>query len=258
MTRMRTATICLVAAFATWAGTASVAMAVLPEVGRCVKVAKTTGEFKTAGCTGGVAAGGSYDWLAGAGEHSGFIVKAGRTKVEAGPLGSIECAKGQGTGTITSPSTDVISVTFSKCASGGKRCTSEGSPTGAMQVSNWKSIWVDRNQEKTGLPPIQVLVPGESSVVTSGSCEGTAFRITGAVVGSAGGNVNKMARTNTLAYVVSEGVQGPSTYLSREGEVLAATLETEVTIAPEVLFATTLTSVCTNKYEEKLEVKSEA
>jgi hypothetical protein len=92
MTRIKTLALSTIAAASLGAlfAASALAVSVPPEVGRCVAVPPGSGEYELASCTGGVKAGGSFNWELGAIKNK-FVAAGGETIFETVTAEKIKC-----------------------------------------------------------------------------------------------------------------------------------------------------------------------
>ncbi|HWX95362.1 MAG TPA: hypothetical protein VNZ01_00805 [Solirubrobacteraceae bacterium] len=92
MTRTKTLVLSIIAALSLEAliAASSLAVSVPPEVGRCVAVPPGSGEYEVASCTGGIKAGGSFNWAPGAIKNK-FVAGGGETIFETVTAEKIKC-----------------------------------------------------------------------------------------------------------------------------------------------------------------------
>jgi hypothetical protein len=105
-----------------------------PEIGRCVKVAKGTGEFKDAGCEKGFFKGGNYNWIPGPGPKHKFTSTEGLSTFEFNGK-KITCKSDTDSGEYTGPKTDSETIVFNGCESAGFPCTTAGHPAGQIETT---------------------------------------------------------------------------------------------------------------------------
>ncbi len=177
-----------------------------PPSSACVKQKK--GEYTDSTCTtkSAKAKKGTFEKLPG----SGFTSTSGPVVLETAGLSStVTCSSSSGAGEVTGVSTGTERLTLSGCESGGKKCQSEGAestPSGTPGV-------IDTNQLDTRLLGS---AKGVQTQLTSGEhvpyfaefgCEGTHYRVTGALAGVDQGSINLAGTTSTTKFAFEEGEQ---------------------------------------------------
>ncbi len=206
-----------------------------PEYGRCV--AQKHGEYTDGGCrTKAAKAGkGGYEWFAGppsgacvAQKHGEYTdagcanksAKPGKGKFEqlkgpayttsGGPLTletpglatTVKCSSSAGGGEVTGVSTSSLHLTLSGCESGGKACTSEGpnsTPSGTSGVIDANLL--DVNLLGNAVTAWSQLTSGEHSpYLAEFACEGTHYRVSGALAGIQRGDVGSASTASTTSF----------------------------------------------------------
>jgi hypothetical protein len=87
----------------------------LPALGRCVKVAKGTGEYQGGKCLTEVHGTGGYNWLAGAGTARKLAGALGAVTLETTGAKKIACSSGTAAGEYTGAKTQTVTLTLSGC-----------------------------------------------------------------------------------------------------------------------------------------------
>jgi hypothetical protein len=87
----------------------------LPALGRCVKVAKRTGEYQGAKCLTEMPGTGSYNWLAGPGASRKFTGQLAAVTLETTGAKKIVCSAGTATGEYTGAKTETVTLTLTGC-----------------------------------------------------------------------------------------------------------------------------------------------
>jgi len=87
----------------------------LPALGRCVKVARKTGEYAGAKCLTERHGLGNYDFLPGPGAAKKFTAQLGAVTLETTGAKKITCSAGTGTGEYTGAKTETLTLTLSGC-----------------------------------------------------------------------------------------------------------------------------------------------
>jgi hypothetical protein len=196
-----------------------------PEFGRCVKVAKGTGSFKSANCTASLA-GGNYEWLPGPGADNKFTTtsKAGTFVVLSETVAGTKliCHGQIGTGEYTSTKgASNVLWRFTGCESGGGKANSPGQPEGVVVSKPLNgTLGIIKSgetpkQDKLGLD----LFPTElGGPVTEFAVAGLPLVVKGSVVVPV--TANKMQLTTTVKFAESKGKQKPEQFEGVPKDVL--------------------------------------
>jgi len=141
MKRTRVAGLCVLAMFAFSAFVASSASAVIPEFGKCTKVATGTGKYKSAGCS--VLAiettEKKYNWEPGVPAGLGFTSKGGTGELLTVGGKTVTCetqsaVQGEYVSGTDNKHEDGIFVKFQGCKSKGQTCTTAGKNPGELET----------------------------------------------------------------------------------------------------------------------------
>jgi hypothetical protein len=224
MSRSRVAGLAFLVVFVTSAFAAATASAEAPEFGRCVKVAKGTGAFKSANCTSALT-GGSFEWMPGPGASNGFSTasKAGSILTLTETVGGtkIICHSQSGTGEYTSANgTAHVALKFTGCESSGGKAESAGQPEGVVLSKPLNgSLGIIKKgatakQNKVGLD----LVAEEGGALIEFQVAGLAFVVKGSVIVPV--TANKMQLTSTLKFAQAKGKQKPEQFEGEAKDVL--------------------------------------
>jgi hypothetical protein len=196
--------LCLVAMLVTSAVAVSSAVAAGPEYYECAK--KTGGKFeKGCGKEGGK---GGYERTA-VKTPSKYTGTNGKSVLTVfvpgiGIVGDTSCAKAKDTGSIISPTQTETTVTFEKCESEGKKCTSVGEKTkGDIKTNTLEGTLVEAPESKTGIGVTITAKSAENSAEFE--CEGLKIKTKGAVTGEVTGNTTKASKTSKNVFEVNEG-----------------------------------------------------
>jgi hypothetical protein len=210
---------------------ASTAAAEAPEFGRCVKVAKGTGAFKSGNCTE-MLAGGNYEWMPGPGPNNKFTLadkEAATTTFETTRDNLMHCtglsASGEYTGPKTVGNLNVILTGCKAPAAGGLTCTTKGRATGELVLNTLEG---ELGVIEKGETPVQNKVGLDLFPV--GNREGVviAFECTPAAFAEYRGSViikvptKASALTTTLKAIEKKGVQKPERFEGAPRDVLEA------------------------------------
>lgn len=209
MKRITIGGLCLVAAVVTSAFAASIASAATPIYTVCKKVAAGTGEFANKICT---EAGGKEDYEFGAwneGKKTSFTGKSGKSVLDvyipgAGIVGDTECQKAKEAGSLTGAATAATVVTFEKCASSGKTCTS----TNTAKKGDIVTFTLD--EELVAIPGgsgvgQEVKGAGPGGKLAEFDCEGEELSVAGAVVGEVTEDIGVFSKSSSTAFATNAG-----------------------------------------------------
>jgi hypothetical protein len=222
MMRLRTVGVTLVAALAVGSATAATAFAEAPEFGRCAKVAKGTGSFKSGNCTAALA-GGNWEWLPGPGVNNKFSVAktSALWMLERVGGGKIVCTGASGTGEYTGPhAVGAVAITLTGCEAGFK-CNSIGQADGVVVLNPLEGTLgvikkgATPNGNKIGL---DLFPAGKEPLVAQLACGGPLIEIRGSVIVPV--STNKMLLTSTLNFVQKKGKQKPQQFEGEPKDVL--------------------------------------
>jgi hypothetical protein len=206
----------------TVAVSAASASAEAPDVGRCVKVAKGTGSFKSANCTAALA-GGSFEWLPGPGASNKFSVAKTSAfwTLEVGGGPKIVCTGGSGTGEYTSSnSVGAVALTLTGCVDGFE-CNSPGQQDGVVVLNPLEGTL---GVIKAGATPklnkigLDLFPAGHEPFVAEFVCAGVAIQVRGSVIVPV--TTNKMLLTSPLKFVQKNGKQKPEQFEGEPKDVL--------------------------------------
>jgi hypothetical protein len=204
MKRIRIVGLCLIAAFAFSAIAVASASAAGPEFYECAKV--KGGKFeKGCGKEGGkggferkaVKLPSKYTGTNGTSVLTVFVPGIGI-------VGDTKCTKAKDAGAIISPTQTETTVTFEKCESSGKKCTSVGEKTkGDIKTNTLLGTLVATEESKTGVGVTITAKSTENSAEFE--CEGLKIKTKGAVTGEDTGNTEKAAKTSKNVFEVNAG-----------------------------------------------------
>ncbi len=185
---------------------------VLPELGRCVKLAHKTGAYKNSSCTtqSSGADSGRYEWLASPPAKSHFSASAGTVTFEFAKGAKLVCT-GSLAGEYTGAHTASVALTLTGCefdALGSTPCQSVGANPGEIkgEVLEAQLGMIDAGTKPT---VAWVLNPYSQEPLATFECEGQLASLTGSVIGSVR-KVDKMSSTFTLTFTAgAHGTQSP-------------------------------------------------
>ncbi|MGA2319398.1 MAG: IPT/TIG domain-containing protein [Solirubrobacteraceae bacterium] len=222
-----------------------------PEFGRCLKVAKAAGKYKTSACDS-PQTGGSYEWMPGV-VKTGFTSKGGETTLQALGKLSLACTADSSRGAYsrTRYVANVV-ITLSQCESSGVKCSSPGSEAGEIVTRPLQGAlqWVSKAKKKVALDLYPV---GRTGLLTQFSCGGVTFELQGSVLVAL--MAGKMAVTASLPYGASRAQQKPSEYETTAAAKVKDVLEEGLLEAPFEQAGLTVTSDDLTS-EEALEVNA--
>jgi hypothetical protein len=252
--RLGVLVVCLVAAF----GMSAVATATeeLPELGRCLKVAgAATHRYANAGCTieSEGENTGKYEWEPGPGPNAAFTAIAEASDLETVGKVTMKCHAGTARGQFTGPKTDVATITFTGCEYGsptGVPCQTPGARGGEVVTNQLEGALGYISGAHTTKPVIGMrLAPASGTQFASVECSGITVTLSGSVIGTVTGAIDKMAVTSWLKLKASKGKQVPEQLEHGAASVLSAAAGAESEQAG-------LTSAESNTNEEPLEVRA--
>jgi hypothetical protein len=194
----------------------------LPEFGRCVKVARGTGKYKTTTCTTTVTEG-SYEWKPGV-EKAKFATKeAAAVTLEAVGKSKVVCKAETSTGEYSGSTGLKHSViTLTGCESGSAKCTSKSRAEGEVLTNSLEgALGVDKHgaaasKDKIGL---DLFPTGREGLLAEFSCGSIAVKLRGSVIGPITA-IDKMAPTATLKFAGAKGKQKPEAFEGEPADVL--------------------------------------
>jgi hypothetical protein len=221
MKRIRIAGLCLVAVFALSAVVAaSASAATMPTYKVCKKLSKVEGKYHgkysvktcaTEATTKEQEEGkkNKYElgeWNEGKEAAPKFKDANGKSVLKLyvpglGVVGTTECAKAKGTGTIIGPSEGSVTVTFEKCTSSGEVCTSDqvGEKTGDITTSLLTALLILVSKSPVVVASRVFPMPPATTSATF-KCGKTTVETVGAADGEDVGNVGKIAKESTQIF----------------------------------------------------------
>jgi hypothetical protein len=254
MKRVGVLAVCLIAVFA--ASTVATATDELPEIGRCLKVAGVaTHRYATGSCTTRSEGEntGRYEWKAGPGPNPGFTGTAETSYLETVGKTTLQCHAGTARGQFTGRRTDVATITFTGCESGsptGIECRTPGAKAGEVVTSRLQgSIGYISGAGTTKAVVGMRLAPAAGTQFASVECSGMTVTLSGSVIGTVTGAINRMTLSTRLKFKAVKGKQIPERLEGGGTSVLSAAAGAEAEQAG-------LTSNESNINEEPIEVKA--
>jgi len=218
-----------------------------PEFGRCVKVAKGTGEFKTAACDS-LEAGGSYEWVAGTeAARSHFSAAGGSATLESVGHAKVVCSAVSGSGEFSGTREfDDVVLRFTGCEGLGHKCTSPSASEGEL-VSG--ALEGELGWEAEAKHKVALALQAPSGAMLSFSCGGEAVTVTGSVLGSIKAD-GAPSLASKVVYKAAKGKQKPEGFEGGAKAVLSSTFGAGSAEQTGLTLKLTLTG------EEKLEVNA--
>jgi hypothetical protein len=202
------------------------ASAEAPEFGRCVKVAKGAGAFKSANCTIPLA-GGNYEWMPGPGPAGKFttslIPTSFVTLIETVGGTKIICTGEQATGEYTGTKTvGNVLLTFTGCETSGGQVESPGQPNGHVVSSPLEGVlgvWKTGETAKQNKIGLELFPQEAGAPVSQMACNGLPIVLRGSVITHVLTS-NKMLLSSTIKYAQRNGIQKPDRFVAGPASVL--------------------------------------
>ncbi len=223
-----------------------------PELGRCVKLAKATGRFKTALCTA-TSPGentGKYEWEPWPATNNGFKTTGGAATLEAVHKATVKCSATSLTGEFDGTRNAAMTIVASGCAGSlglSGTCQSAGASSGEVRFDPLQArLGVIKAGATPGVGWDLTPVSGADLAVMS--CGGSELSITGSVIGPVTG-VDKMSSSFSLKFKATVGKQSPERFEGGLKETFSF-----VTMAGEEQAGLTVTLTPVN--EEQVEIKA--
>jgi alpha-tubulin suppressor-like RCC1 family protein len=220
------------------------------ELGRCVKVAKGTGKYKTATCTETVASG-NFEWVPGV-VKAGFTTSGEATTLESVEKAKVTCKAEHGSGEfVGTKQVGNVTVTLTGCESatlGGAKCSTAGAAVGEIVTKTLEGAF-GRESKETSKVGLDLFPTGETEQLFEASCGGTAVKVQGSVIGLVT-PVNKMSSTLTTKYKATKGKQAIEHLDEEPNDVLG------MSIGAGALHQTGLTLEVTQTNEEEVEINT--
>jgi hypothetical protein len=221
MKRIKIMGLCLVAVFALAAAAAASASAA-PTYYECKKGAKGSGIYSDKKCSVNVGPGnGKYTLVPGRGKNKVFKGKGGAATLYTPAVGGeVKCATSKDEGFVNASFTgqEKVKVTFGKCVSLGKNCSSSGAKKGEIKTNPLSGTL--GYISATG-PSVGVSLTGEGGKPSAEfNCEGLEIVTTGSVIGPVTGDINTFSKESTDTFKTASGVQVPTKFEGGPKEVL--------------------------------------
>lgn len=237
---------------------ATAAAATAPQLGRCVKVAKHTGDYGSDRCTSAKARG-NFEWMPGAVEPGFSISAQGVEFVNAEEGEHVKCTSATGHGSYEGDTQIVgLSLTFTGCQQRPNTCSSAGAAAGEIVSNPLEGEYVyHRQDDKKAL--LAVFGADRSGPLWSFTCGPETIAILGSLL--AAPTANRMELTNGLGITANhEGEQGETSYQNADEEIVTDVLEEELNEPglSETQFTPVALSMSKNRQtnEEELELNS--
>jgi len=200
MKRIRIVGLCLVAVFAMSAVAAASASA-SPTYKECAKVKAKTGKFATASCT---TEGGTGTWELVSPKKGAYTSTTKVATLETPGVGSVSCKTSKGAGSITSETAATTTVTFSTCATDGKKCTSAGEKAGMIKTFE---LLGSLREPSAGVVETVLAGNGPEGLSAEFSCEGITIKTRGSVGGVDTGDINSAGKTSKQTFNKATGLE---------------------------------------------------
>ncbi len=241
-----------------------IAVAKLPELGRCEKVkgvregpiTRFHGGFNEHCIEENLVKEGEFEWTPGPGPKRKFTGTSGTVTLETVGKTKITCAGATSNGEYTGPKTATVTVAFSGCqrSSTKEPCQSAGAGSGQVVTSPLQGqlgFIQDEFTQATPVPSVGLDLKHEPTLLTAecGSSK-EALSVGGSMIGQIA-VIDKMVPSFTLAFKALEGKQSPEQF---EGGVKDTLSESLGAGSPEQAGVTSKGKL-TN--EEKLQIKAE-
>ena len=204
--------------------------AILPAIGRCVKVAKETGEYENSSCVSRAGGEGKYNWQEGPGSGAKFTSAGAKSTLEGVGGAKVLCKKSSGAGEYTGAKSLTEQITFTGCslASSKASCQSSGAAAGEIKTSSLAGT-LGFIEDQSG-PSDELLVSvgvdlSNATALVAGECAGLTegLKVTGSVIGTIG-KLNRMSKGLMLTDTQSSGKQSPEAFEEEANDTLSATL----------------------------------
>jgi hypothetical protein len=241
------------------------AEAALPELGRCVKIAKGKQgvappyyEFENSACTYRASTGfGKYEFIPGTGAGKRFTGTGLNAKLETASKAKISCTGSTNAGEYTGTRSATLSVTFTGCVglASKEACQSAGAAPGEISTPSLAAeLGFIKNEDVANV--LQVSVGWDlkhDPAIISATCGASnePVVVSGSVIAPISA-IDKMASAFSLNAKASAGKQAPEAFEEQPNDTLTATFGSG---SGEQIGLTT-TEKLTN--EEKLEIKVKA
>jgi alpha-tubulin suppressor-like RCC1 family protein len=225
-----------------------------PEFGRCIKVAKGTGQYKSATCTS-PQAGGAYEWTTEivrrdftiAIKETGSAPLQLKTVKEGQASSSLVCKSASGGGEYsgTKEVRDVTVVMAGCKRSDGATCSSEGAAAGEIITNGLEGVLGLDSTTVKGTKEVRkvgldLFPAGHTGLLFGLTCIGTFAGARGSVIGAM--TTDKMSLTSSAVYSESKARQKPEHFEGLPADILEGTLRSGFVVQMGLKSFMTLTS----------------
>lgn len=198
-------------------------------IGRCQKLATSTGKYRAGSCIEAVE-GGKYEWYAGIAKDNltvadstetvEKVVKSKKVTIETVGKTKLVCGGLSGSGEYLGTTAIAgLTLTLTGCQLGESSCSSAGASSGEIVTKTLTGTlgWREKEANAVGLG----LSPAsEGGALIEAVCGSYTVLVSGGVVGYIT-PVNSMSSTFTLKYKASKGKQSPEGFQGEPAEVLS-------------------------------------
>jgi hypothetical protein len=261
MKRFKITGLCVVAVFAVSLIVSAGASAALPELGRCVKVERKTGEYGYPNCLKLAAGKGSYDWLPGPGALKKFEGTATlSTTLETASKVKIACSNGTFNGEFTGTKTETVTVDLINCEDVATKAKCQSNPANEGEIETPQALEGELGFIVGGEKPLVGLdlkPKSPTTTLVSYMCgKFPEVSLTGVVEGSVIAPIRKIDRMSeafTLSYKSTMGKQIPQQFEGGAKDTLTSQLLVGVEKSTQ---PTVLKTGVEDPNEELLEIKA--
>jgi hypothetical protein len=232
---------CVLAAIVLSGALAAGASAAVPELGRCVLVAKGTGEFIGKNCQqhSTETKKGEYNWLPGAEKNKfeGFSLEGVTLEASSNKAHTIKCAAANAyNGEYTGPKTESVTIDIVGCNLPTTHQKCQSSPVPQKEGEIETTVTGELGFIRTGEKPLPGWdLKGWEVTVTCGQLPETNIpvdKITGSVIGGVL-KFGKMLKEETVKFKATEGKQIPESFVGEPKDVLSSEWTEGVTTTTE-------------------------
>lgn len=198
-----------------------------PDFGRCQKVARGEGKYKTSACDS-LASSGSYEWTPEVQAAASFTSEGGKATLETVGKTKISCAGERAKGEYTGPRTvgDVV-ITLTGCESSTHGCASAGAAEGELVTNPLEGVlgWEKHADElEADRVALDLLPEGQRGHLLDFKCATRTFAVEGSVLASIKDDATP-SLTTRLKYSASKGKQRPERFEGEPTDVLMTSVE---------------------------------
>jgi phosphodiesterase/alkaline phosphatase D-like protein len=196
----------------------------LPELGRCVALAKATGKYTTAACTtkSSGESSGKDEWVPWPAAKNGFTHKNTTATFETIDKSTVKCLENTLTGSYSGSQTATLTISFSGCEAhggAGGKCQSEGAAPGEI-VTHALEGQLGVIKAATVPSVGWDLKAASGPSLATFKCAATEISVTGSVIAPVT-TVDKMLVTFALRFKASKGKQAPEKFESGINDTLS-------------------------------------